>query len=222
MPKSLTWTCVRIYQADGIRGFYSGISASLVRQLTYSTVRFAIYEEMKQRTDPNMGFPLRAAMAACSGFAGGIVGNFADVLNVRMQNDASLPVHRRRNYKHVGDGIVRMVREEGVLSYFRGWLPNSSRAAAQTAGQLASYDAVKNMLMDYAAMGDTLTAQLLSSFLAGLIATTVTNPIDVVKTRMMSSEGNQGILELIKNLSRHDGARWMFKGWVPSFLRIGP
>jgi len=33
-----------IIKADGILALYNGLSASLVRQLTYSTTRFAIYE----------------------------------------------------------------------------------------------------------------------------------------------------------------------------------
>jgi dicarboxylate transporter 10 len=71
-------------------------------------------------------------------------------------------------------------------------------------------------------MEDTLTTQLLASFLAGLTAATVASPIDVLKTRMMTSKGNQGVLELIQNITRSEGAAWMFKGWVPSFLRQGP
>lgn len=190
--------------------------------MTYSTVRFAIYEEIKHRADPNPGTLLLIAAASASGFAGGIVGNFADVLNVRMQNDSSLPVQERRNYKHVVDGLIRMTREEGVSSWFRGWLANSSRAAVQTAGQLASYDEIKNMLIRHVTAADTLWTQISASLLAGLIAATVTNPIDVVKTRLMSSSANQGIFGVIRQMSRADGAKWVFRGWIPSFLRIGP
>lgn len=90
-PKNMSGTFVHIVKTDGIRGLYSGISASLLRQLTYSTARFGIYEEMKQRAGPDPSFPVLIAMACTSGFAGGIAGNFADVLNVRMQHDAALP-----------------------------------------------------------------------------------------------------------------------------------
>jgi dicarboxylate transporter 10 len=38
----------------------------------------------------------------------------------------------------------------------------------------------------------------------------------------MSSNQKQGILQLIGDIYRTDGVRWMFKGWVPSFLRLGP
>ncbi|KAG6011375.1 hypothetical protein E4U54_008112 [Claviceps lovelessii] len=224
-PKSMSKTFVHIVKTDGPLALYSGISASLLRQLTYSTVRFGVYEELKSRYTRTTGeptFPVLTAMAVTSGFLGGIAGNFADVLNVRMQHDAALPPHERRNYKHAVDGMVRMAREEGPLSWFRGWLPNSSRAAVMTAGQLATYDTFKRLLVDYTPLGDTLTTHFSASFLAGLAAATATSPIDVIKTRVMSSTQKQGIIRLVGDIYKTDGLRWMFKGWVPSFLRLGP
>ncbi|RSL77389.1 hypothetical protein CEP51_009107 [Fusarium floridanum] len=221
-PKSMFTTFTKIIKTEGPLGVYSGISASLLRQMTYSTVRFGIYEEMKQRVGNDASFLSLIAMATSSGFVGGIAGNFADVLNVRMQNDVALPVHQRRNYKHAIDGAVRMAREEGLASYFRGWLPNSSRAALTTASQLATYDVAKRLLMEHTPLGDTLTTQLSASFIAGLTAATVTSPIDVIKTRVMSSMGDVGVWQMVKSISRSDGPAWVFKGWVPSFLRQGP
>ncbi|KAK4061236.1 hypothetical protein Trihar35433_9563 [Trichoderma harzianum] len=226
-PKSMSGTFVHVVKNDGPLGLYSGISASLLRQLTYSTARFGIYEEVKQRYIARHGgkepsFPALIAMAVGSGFVGGVAGNFADVINVRMQHDAALPPAERRNYKHALDGMVRMAREEGALSWFRGWLPNSCRAAVMTAGQLATYDTFKRLLLDYTPMGDSLTTHFTASFLAGLAAATATSPIDVIKTRVMSTSHKQGILHLVRDINRAEGIRWMFKGWVPSFLRLGP
>ncbi|PHH76153.1 hypothetical protein CDD82_4124 [Ophiocordyceps australis] len=225
-PKTMTGTFVTIVRNDGFLALYNGLSASLLRQLTYSTVRFGVYEELKSRykspTGREPSFPMLTAMAVTSGFLGGIAGNFADVLNVRMQHDAALPLAERRNYRHALDGLNRMVRAEGPMSCFRGWLPNASRAAVMTAGQLATYDIFKRLLMRYTPLGDTLITHFSASFLAGLAAATATSPIDVIKTRVMSSAHHQGILRIIGDLYRTDGLRWMFKGLVPSFLRLGP
>lgn len=231
MPKSMTGTFAYIIRNDGIRGLYSGISASLLRQITYSTVRFGIYEEFKARFVPRTASgapqspPLLTLIAASSvsGFVGGIVGNVADVLNVRMQHDAALPPAQRRNYNHALDGLVRMTREEGGLkSWFRGVWPNSMRAAAMTAGQLASYDFIKGVLLQHTPMGDTLSTHFSASFLAGVVAATITSPIDVIKTRVMSASGKVSLPGLLREITAQEGLRWMFKGWVPSFLRLGP
>lgn len=221
----MSGTFVHIVKSDGPLALYAGLSASLLRQLTYSTVRFGIYEEVKSRMARNghePGFPTLIALAAGSGFVGGLSGNCADVLNVRMQHDAALPEAQRRNYKHALEGMVRMAREEGLVSWFRGWLPNSTRAAFMTASQLASYDFAKRMLLMYTPLEDNLKTHFTASFLAGLTAATVTSPIDVIKTRVMSCQNGHSVMHLIGDICRTDGLRWMFKGWVPSFLRLGP
>ena len=80
---------------------------------------------MKERVSPNnepITFPMRLAMAGFSGAAGGVVGAPADMINVRMQNDIKLPKDsaERRNYKHAIDGLIRVIREEGIAKVYLG------------------------------------------------------------------------------------------------------
>ena|ERR1700734_726242 len=110
---------------------------------------------------------------SADGRIGGAVGNPADVLNVRMQNDMSLPVEQRRNYKHALDGLIRLIREEGPSSLMRGLFANTSRGVLMTAGQLASYDEFKKLLLKTGLMGDHLGTHFTASFMAGFVATTM-------------------------------------------------
>ena len=161
-------------------------------------------------------------MASTSGFLGGVAGNPADVLNVRMQHDAALPKGERRNYKNAIDGLIRMTREEGWKSLFRGVWPNSTRAVLMTASQLASYDGFKRLLIEQWRMEDGLTTHFTASFMAGFVATTVCSPVDVIKTRIMSASESKGLARLLADVYRVEGLGWMFRGWVPSFIRLGP
>lgn len=36
-----------VHKSNGIMGFYNGLSASVLRQMTYSLARFAVYESVK-------------------------------------------------------------------------------------------------------------------------------------------------------------------------------
>lgn len=161
-------------------------------------------------------------MSSASGFLGGIAGTPADILNVRMQNDAALPPEQRRNYKHAIDGLIRMVREEGAASLFRGVWPNSARAVLMTASQLASYDVFKSQLLERTSLKDGLTVHFSASLMAGFVATTVCSPVDVVKTRIMSAQTKEGLWTLVKRITASEGILWTFKGWLPSFIRLGP
>jgi dicarboxylate transporter 10 len=218
-------TFVHVFKNNGFLGLYSGLSASLLRQLTYSTTRFGVYEELKSDfTTPkhSPSLPNLIAMASTSGFIGGVAGNPADVLNVRMQHDAALPKAERRNYKNAIDGLIRMTKEEGWKSLFRGVWPNSMRAVLMTASQLASYDGFKRVLIQNTPLEDGLTTHFVASFMAGFVATTVCSPVDVIKTRIMSASESQGLAKLLADIYRVEGVGWMFRGWVPSFIRLGP
>ncbi|EWC47560.1 hypothetical protein DRE_03180 [Drechslerella stenobrocha 248] len=214
-----------IYRNEGFLGLYRGLTASLLRQATYSTMRFGVYEELKDRVkQPNKQLPLPTliALSSTSGFLGSIAGNPADIINVRMQQDGALPVEKRRNYKNAIDGLVKMVRQEGFGSLFRGVGPNSGRGALMTASQLASYDEFKMLLLGTGMFEDNLTTHFTASTLAGGVATLICSPVDVVKTKIMSSHDPDGIMHLLKKTTKREGLMWVFKGLLPSFIRLGP
>ncbi|KAL1305175.1 hypothetical protein AAFC00_002096 [Neodothiora populina] len=217
---------VHIYKDHGIGGLYKGISASLLRQITYSTTRFAVYEKLKQMDqakNEKTSFGKLVFISSISGFAGSIVGNPADIMNVRMQHDAALPPAERRNYPNALAGIVRMIREEGwSKSLFRGVWPNSGRAVLMTASQLAGYDIFKQELLARTSMTDNTATHLAASLLAGFVATTLCSPLDVIKTRIMSAKEHTSIVHLLSTITKNEGPGWMFKGWLPSFIRLGP
>ncbi|EMR66496.1 putative mitochondrial dicarboxylate carrier protein [Eutypa lata UCREL1] len=226
-PKNMSGTFVHIVRSEGIRGLYSGLTASLLRQMTYSTVRFGVYEDLKRRLTPadspqQPSLAVLIGLSSFSGALGGVSGNAADVTNVRMQQDAALPPGRKFGYRNGLHGMWRMLAAEGPRSWFRGVGANSMRAALMNASQLASYDSFKAVLVARTSLGDTTATHFAASLLAGFVATTVCSPVDVIKSRVMSASHQQGIAHLLAEIYAKEGVTWMFKGWVPAFLRLGP
>jgi solute carrier family 25 (mitochondrial dicarboxylate transporter), member 10 len=217
----------RVITSEGYAGLYAGLSAALLRQFTYSTIRFGVYEDLKSRLSHDSGIASHSPMvliclSALSGFMGGVAGNPADIVNVRMQSDMSRPLTERRNYKHVFDGVFRIIRTEGVSSLYRGVGANALRASLMNSSQLASYDMAKTSCIKTFGMDDDTKTHLVASFMAGIVATTVCSPADVVKTRIMGSTNREHIWQILKRSTMSEGSLWVFKGWVPSFLRLGP
>ncbi len=66
------------------------------------------------------------------------------------------------------------------------------RAAALTATQCASYDQAKQWWMRTTGMGDSFATHFGASMLTGLATTTVTAPVDLIKTRMFMSGRHHG------------------------------
>ncbi|GAA5943552.1 hypothetical protein JCM10213_008900 [Rhodosporidiobolus nylandii] len=215
-------------KAEGIkRGAYAGLSASILRQMTYSVTRFGIYDELKKRlqarhpSSPVSSMEMAVA-ASVAGAAGGLAGNPADVVLVRMTADAGRPAEQRLGYKHCFDGVFRIIREEGASALFRGVGPNCARAVLMNASQLATYDIFKNMILSTGLIGDGLGLYFASSFMAGTVATTICAPFDVIKTRIMNASGQASVGSIIAHSFKTEGMSWMFKGWTPAWIRLSP
>lgn len=134
----LVGNTIVIIKKQGVLALYNGLTASLLRQLTYSTTRFGIYEVAKQSLNKTGEVPFYQTvfLAGFSGAAGGLIGTPADMVNVRMQNDIKLPLEQRRNYKHALDGLFKVYKHEGVGCLFNGATMATSRAVFMTIGQV--------------------------------------------------------------------------------------
>lgn len=226
-PSNMFITLVNVCRNEGFFAIYKGLSASLLRQGTYSTTRFGVYEYLKEKATVNGETPPMSKLlplSMISGWVGGMVGNPADIANIRMQNDRSLPEAQRRNYKNAFDALARMLAHEGPKSWFRGMIPNCSRGVLMTASQVVTYDMFKQVLIKNVKMEEkSRSTHFAASLLAGLVATTVCSPVDVVKTRIMNSaHKHEGTVTILKEAVKKEGVLFMFRGWVPSFIRLGP
>ena len=162
-------------------------------------------------------------LAGISGFVGAIFGNASDIGNIRMQNDGSLPPALRRNYRHIFDAWTQIKRQEGWKAFGQGLWPNAFRCGMMTSCQLASYDTFRDILAASTGVpSEHPGLHVSASFMAALVATTVCSPIDVIKTQMMGASGRYGVLQVIKDLTISEGIRWIFRGWTPSLVRLGP
>jgi len=225
---------VRLVQQEGVTSLFSGISATVLRQTLYSTTRMGLYEVLKNKwTDREAGgtMPLVRKIEAglIAGGVGAAIGNPADVAMVRMQADGRLPPAQRRNYKSVVDAITRMAKQEGVTSLWRGSSLTVNRAMLVTASQLASYDQFKEMILEKGVMRDGLGTHVTASFAAGFVAAVASNPVDVIKTRVMNMKveaGKEppyaGALDCALKTVRAEGPMALYKGFIPTISRQGP
>uniref|UniRef100_A0A914VZL4 FAD dependent oxidoreductase domain-containing protein n=1 Tax=Plectus sambesii TaxID=2011161 RepID=A0A914VZL4_9BILA len=223
---SLGQMAVKVVKADGFLGLYNGLSASILRQLTYSTTRFGMYETLKKQFPQDKGplpFYQKALLAGVSGACGGFVGTPGDMINVRMQNDMKVPPEMRRNYKHAIDGIYKIYTQEGLKSLFNGATMATGRAVLMTIGQLSFYDQIKQMLLESGYVGDNLITHFSASFLAASIATMMTQPMDVLKTRMMNAKPGEfkGVVDCCVYTAKL-GPLGFFKGFIPAWIRLAP
>ncbi|CAI5956563.1 unnamed protein product [Closterium sp. NIES-64] len=236
-PGGALRVAAEVVRENGVKGLFTGVSATMMRQILYSATRMGIYDILKHKMEeqPHMapgGLPMYKKVGAglVSGAIGAAVGNPADMAMVRMQADGRLPLEQRRNYKGALDAIARIRREEGAAALWRGCGPTVYRAMAVTAGQLATYDQAKESLIAGGYMKEGLGAHTVAAFTAAIFASLASNPFDVVKTRLMNMRKPEGggpapyssPLDCAMKTIKLEGPLALYKGLIPTIVRQGP
>ncbi|XP_071943934.1 mitochondrial 2-oxoglutarate/malate carrier protein-like [Antedon mediterranea] len=221
-----------ILKNEGFIGIYTGLSAGLLRQATYTTTRLGIYTTLFDMVSGPEGQPPSFMLKACIGLTAGAIGAFvgtpAEISLIRMTSDGRLPPAERRGYTSVFNALARIVQEEGVLTLWRGCGPTIVRAMVVNAAQLASYSQAKQLLLGTGYFKDNIMCHFGASMISGFVTTCASMPVDILKTRIQSMKVIDGKPEfkgatdvLIKTV-RSEGIFSLWKGFTPYYARLGP
>ena len=180
----------RIYQDEGLAGINKGIRPSMLRELSYSSIRLGAYEPLRKffsvtftdnregkNTDTN---PLIKYLSALiSGGGGAALCNPFDLAKTAFQ--AELPATAGKVSALKYDTTFQFLRytyaQQGLAGLYKGWATTSSRAAVLTSAQIGSYDTIKNNIcIKYLGLTEGFPMHLSISLLVGVITTTATNP----------------------------------------------
>lgn len=169
------------------------------------------------------------AMGMIAGGAGAFVGTPAEVSLIRMTADGRLPLNERRNYTSVFNALGRIVREEGILTLWRGTIPTMGRAMVVNAAQLASYSQAKQYLVASGKFKEGIQLHFVASMISGLITTIASMPVDIAKTRIQNMKTlpgakpeYRGTIDVLTKVVRQEGLFSLWKGFTPYYCRLGP
>ncbi|KAF0980685.1 hypothetical protein FDP41_013168 [Naegleria fowleri] len=229
---SVIGTLSTIIKEEGAKRLYKGLDAALFRQITYTTTRLGVFNTLQdyltktdattgKKTQPNFAMKILTGMFA--GGVGALVGNPAEVCLIRLTSG-------KYNYRHVGEALVRIIKEEGIARLWRGTTPTVTRAVILNAAQLSCYSQAKEMILKYNIMKDGLGCHIASSLISGFMCTVVSIPVDLAKTRLQSMKVDpvtlkpeySGSLDVITRVAKNEGVLSLWKGFTPYFLRLGP
>ncbi|XP_013148331.1 PREDICTED: mitochondrial 2-oxoglutarate/malate carrier protein isoform X1 [Papilio polytes] len=213
-----------IIAKEGFFALYTGLSAGLLRQATYTTSRLGVYnwlfDSYKQNYGGTPGFGIKAALGVAAGSVGAFVGTPAEVALIRMTADGRLPKEQRRNYKNVVDAILRIIKEEGVLKLWRGATPTVIRAMVVNAAQLGTYSQAREWFVGI--VPDGIQLHFCASMVSGLVTTIASMPVDIIKTRIQNAAKGESQMGIVTNLLAKEGVLSLWKGFLPYYTRLGP
>jgi len=171
--------------------------------------------------------PIPTSHLQASGALASVVGNPFDISMVRMQADSLKPAAERRGYKHVFDALLRISREEGLPSLWRGFEPTVARAIAMNVGMMATYDIVKEAIVKV--NGDNFSTSLASSAGAALACVVTSLPFDLIKTRLQNMKPDaagvypyRGVLDCAGKVAAVEGPLAFWTGFGAYYGRTAP
>jgi len=220
---------------NGPMFLYKGLSAGLLRQMTYGLTRLGIFRTLTNKFAPEGGtaadisFMTKLGCSLTAGGIGAVVGTPADAALVRMQADTKLPVEQRRGYKNGLDALFRMAREEGLRGFFTGATPTVCRGLAINVGMLMTYDSFKKLNASWTGGETSQTNRFVSGFLSGWVAATVSLPFDFIKTRLQKQAPDaNGVLpyknvpDCFRKVAAQEGMGALYQGYGTFVVRITP
>uniref|UniRef100_A0A0A9X7J2 Mitochondrial uncoupling protein 2 n=2 Tax=Lygus hesperus TaxID=30085 RepID=A0A0A9X7J2_LYGHE len=226
--RGLVGTLVTIAKTEGVRSLFNGLTAGLQRQLCFSSIRIGFYDHVKQYyqkilfgdSNVTVNYSTRVLAGLTTGGMAVMIAQPTDVVKVRFQ--AQMKGGAEKLYMSTIQAYRTIAKREGAAGLWKGTLPNASRNAIVNVAEIVCYDIVKDQIIARDILKDSTPCHFVSAVIAGLCATIVASPVDVVKTRYMNSTPGtyRSSIHCAVQTFKKEGSKAFFKGFTPSFCRL--
>jgi len=229
-PVDTIKTRLQMKQADAFRlaGLYGGVAGSLFGQIPYGVLTFGSYEMYKQSLlerfpDTKPGFIY--AMAAVMGDVTGS-GWLCPSEVMKQQIQAGI-------YPSTKEAISGIFRKNGFGGFYQGFLGGLARDVPFRVAQLTTFEMTKSFYLrakQQKRVGETpITLSPIEAAIcgaaAGSFSAAITNPLDRIKTLLMTDTTNAyggSVAACASKILADEGAAGFFAGVVPRVALIAP
>ena len=211
-----------------VSSLYQGLQFAMGYKVWQRTIQFAGQPRVKALLDEAVGdqvreyFGKQTAPIVLSGMAGSLMGTtelsslWIERLKVLFQTN---PMAKQK-------GILQLIQAEGLHLFYRGWGVTLLRNIPGGAILFALPEMVKFYCFGLQKPQETTLSQTVVASSAGAVASILaTNPMDVVRTRLLSASGASSSVSacsIFQAMSRNEGLSVFAKGLVPKLSVTAP
>jgi hypothetical protein len=131
-----------LYTHQGISGFYRGVEVNIARACVLNATKMGVYDLSKGYVVDTMGWARKDLRTV---FSAAVVAGFFmtctvapwDMLRTKLMNQ---PTSGPQQYKGFMDCLIQTIKNDGVLSLWRGFIPIWARFAPQATLQLVTIE----------------------------------------------------------------------------------
>ncbi|XP_061633416.1 probable mitochondrial glutathione transporter SLC25A40 isoform X1 [Phyllopteryx taeniolatus] len=220
---------VNIVRNEGVRSLWSGLPPTLVMAVPATVIYFTSYDQLRARLRVTMGeheqfAPMVSGAVARVGAASVI--SPIELLRTKLQSE-------KLSYRQLRTCVRTAVEVDGWVSLWRGLGPTLLRDVPFSAMYWYNYERGKMWLCQrYGTREPTFAMTFVSGATSGTIASIITLPFDVVKTRrqvelgelqaMNLSHKASSTVSVMKKIVTQHGIKGLFAGFLPRVSKVAP
>jgi solute carrier family 25, member 39/40 len=226
-PSSISRAARSVMRHDGVMGFWRGSTAGLLQTVPNAVAYMVVYEKLKldfarRNTMESVGLP--------GSFAPGIAASLARTVAISITS----PIELIRTLKLSGmkGGLVdigtHIFRSEGMKGLYRGWLPTVWRDVPYSAVYWVTYerlrwplkDTIEEVVPGISDTNSSVVGNFVAGAIGGVLATFVTHPFDVLKTRRQIDAKAE--TSTLSGMLRIEGLRSLTRGLALRLATVIP
>lgn len=208
----------------GFLGLYRGLSSLLYGSIPKASVRFAMFEFLKNNMVDDKGKLTQVQTLLC-GLGAGVAEAVIivcpmETVKVKFIHDQTQP---NPKYKGFFNGVGTIVRTEGFGGVYKGLTATVIKQGTNQMIRFFVYSNLKNYLQG----GDpSVDIGSIKTFCIGGVAGAASvfgnTPVDVVKTRMQGLDAHKykNTLDCVMRIIKYEGLKAFYKGTVPRLGRV--
>ncbi|CAH8532706.1 unnamed protein product [Schistosoma turkestanicum] len=163
-----------------------------------------------------------------SGFTVRFLTQPLDVIKIRFQLQVEdIKPSGKSYYTGLLQAFIRIYKEEGVYGLWKGHVPAQFLSVTFCGAQFGSFYAIENLLVNQINLSSSSAwvHDLIAGSVTGVIASTLSEPLDVMRTRLIAQGKNQiysGFLFGMCRLLHEEGLLGFWRGLGPCLISVVP
>ncbi|KAH8319158.1 hypothetical protein KR067_011664 [Drosophila pandora] len=231
-------TLRNMWKVEGFKSMYAGFSSMVTRNLLFNSGRVVFYDifrrpflHINERNEEVLSVTAALGCGFTAGCIAQAIANPFDIVKVQMQTEGRrLQLGKPARASNMFQAFADNYRSSGLPGMWRGIGPSCFRACMMTAGDVGSYDLSKRTYKRTFQLEEGLLLRFYASMTAGFVASVLSCPADVLKSRMMNQpldkDGKnlyyKNTLECLRIIVKEEGPIILYKGLWPTWFRLGP
>ncbi|XP_069768691.1 mitochondrial adenyl nucleotide antiporter SLC25A24-like isoform X2 [Narcine bancroftii] len=217
----------QMLKEGGVTSLWRGNGMNVVKIAPETAIKFMAYEQFKKL----LASDCRNVKTHERFLAGSLAGATAqtsiypmEVLKTRMA------LRKTGQYSGLADCVKKILKNEGLIAFYKGYIPNILGIIPYAGIDLAIYETLKKTWLNKYAK-DTADPGVMVLLACGTTSSTcgqlASYPLALIRTRMQaqaSLEGSQqlSMMGLFRSIVDKEGPLGLYRGLAPNFMKVIP